>query len=54
VKPRFDQRDELPIAAPSIISPMIDVPHTFDPSFSTSTAASICAARVTNLALARA
>jgi hypothetical protein len=43
-----------PIAAPSIISPMIEVPHTFEPSFWTSIAASCVLARVTNLALARA
>ena len=45
---------ESPIAAPSIIRPMIDVPQTRLPSFSTSILASISLARLTNLALARA
>jgi hypothetical protein len=43
-----------PIAAPSIIRPMIDVPTTRLPSFSTSTLAESPDATLTNLALARA
>src|SRR6185437_8392543 len=43
-----------PIAAPSIIRPMIEVPQTRLPSFSTSVFASIWLARLTNFALARA
>src|SRR6185295_8881340 len=43
-----------PIAAPSIIRPMIEVPQTRLPSFSTTTSPSIWLARLTNLALARA
>ena len=43
-----------PIAAPSIIRPMIEVPHTRLPSFSTSIWASSSLAMVTNFALARA
>src|SRR4029079_2664321 len=43
-----------PIAAPSIIRPMIEVPHTRLPSFSTSICASSSLAIATNLALARA
>src|SRR4249919_1409294 len=43
-----------PIAAPSIISPMIDVPQTRLPSFSTSIGVPSSLARLTNFALARA
>ena len=43
-----------PFAAPSIIRPMIDVPQTRLPSFSTSMTASSWLARLTNLAEARA
>src|SRR3546814_10345108 len=43
-----------PMPAPNIINPMIEVPHTRLPSFSTSTLASKPDARVTNFALARA
>ena len=45
---------ESPRAAPSIISPMIEVPQTLLPSLATSTAQGSSLAMVTNFALARA